>query len=444
MSRKLANHNSGWQSHWRVVSIAGPLIISNITIPLLGLVDTAVIGHLDDAAYLGAVSVGAMIFSFIFWGFGFLKMSTTGFAAQAHGKSDRAALSRTVAQGIGLSQLIAIVLIVTHGWISDLALTMVDSTDAVESQAALYFSIRIWSSPATLLNFVMIGWFIGIQKTTVPLLILLIANLVNIILDIVFVVMLGMAVEGVALASVIGEYLAALTGLWFLHRHGVLRLAGSEWRDAVRLSGMAEVLRNQRDILIRTLLLILVFAFMTRQSATFGVTVLAANAVLMNFQHLMAYGLDGFAHAAEALVGQAIGKKDPGRLRRVIVLTGQWTIMIAIIVTGLYWLGAGWIISLLTDIEPVRQVASDMLPWIIAAPVISCWCFWLDGVYIGATAGTTMRNSMLVSVLCFFLPAWYLTVEWGYDGLWFAFLVFMAARAITLAVRLPVVMDAAR
>ncbi|MDJ0656341.1 MAG: MATE family efflux transporter [Xanthomonadales bacterium] len=423
-------------THRDVHRLAVPMILSNISIPLLGMVDTAVVGHLPEAHHLGAVAVGAMIFSFVFWGFGFLRMGTTGFVAQAHGSGVEGAVQNRFGQAAVLALALAVLVLLLHPWVRDIAFGLVDATAAVESQARRYFEIRIWASPATLMTYVLVGWFLGVQDARAPLMIMLTANLVNIILDLLFVLVFQWGVAGVALASVCGEYLAALTGLVLAFRRGGLGRHRWQWREVLHLDQLLEMVRVNTDIMLRTLCLIFAFAFFTHQGARQGDIVLAANAVLLNFQHLMAYALDGFAHAAEALVGKFVGARNARGLARAIRLTRDWSLGIALFAVLLYWVGGDWLIGLLTSIQAVRDTAGSFLPWLLISPLISVWSFWLDGIFIGATRGRDMRNTMVIALLAY-LAAWWLLQSLGNHGLWAALMVFLAVRGITLGTLLP-------
>ncbi len=416
---------------WR---IAVPMILSNISVPLLGMVDTGVTGHLDDPAYLGAVAIGATIFTFIYMGMNFLRMGTTGTTAQQYGDSDHDGLRAALGQALIVGLLIALLLIVLQIPIKNLALSLIGGESATQGFAAEYFSIRIWSAPGTLANFALIGWFLGLQNARVPLFIFLTINITNIILDLVFVVVLGMTVDGVALASVIAEYSGFLVGARFAL--SALKCHEGRWlpERLTNISAYRAFFSVNANIFIRTMALIFALAFVTAQSARLGPLVLAANAVLMNFQHLTSFGLDGLAHAAEALVGKAVGQRSREALVRAVNLTLKWSVIFAVGFTIFYLVAGQLIISILTDLDEVRETARRYLPWMIASPLISVWCFLYDGVYIGATRAKAMRNIMLVSTLAVFLPAWYLTQRFGNNGLWFAFLLFMASRGIGMHV----------
>ena len=406
------------------------MILSNVSVPLLGMVDTGVTGHLDSPVYLAAVAIGAMIFSFLYTGFNFLRMGTTGIAAQSYGADDFDGLRVALGQALVVAFVIAITLIVFQLPIGELAMRLLGPDPETRTYALEYFSIRVWSAPGTLANYALIGWFIGLSNARVPLLIFLTINITNIVLDLFFVIVLGMKVDGVALASVFAEYSGLAVGAFFAISE--LRKRSGHWPMAklVNLSAYKAFIAVNANLLIRTMALIFTIGFVTAQGARLGGLILAANAVLMNFQNLTSFGLDGVAHAAEALVGKAIGQKRREALEEAVRLTLRWSLYFAIGFTLLYLVAGRLIISVLTDLPEVRETAWRYLPWMIASPLISVWCFLYDGVFVGATRAKAMRDIMLVSTLVVFLPAWYFLQPLGNDGLWLAFLVFMASRGI--------------
>ena len=389
---------------WR---IAAPMILSNISVPLLGMVDTGVTGHLDSPAYLGAVAIGAMIFGFLYTGMNFLRMGTTGITAQRFGAGDNDGLRVSLGQALIVSLLIALTLIALHVPIGQLALNLIGAEADVEAYASQYFSIRIWSAPGTLANFVLIGWFLGLQNARVPLLIFLTINITNIVLDLVFVLQLGMKVDGVALASVIAEYAGVVVGLVFAAR--ALRKRSGHWPLArlFNVRAYAAFFAVNANLFVRTMALIFTFAFVTAQGARLGGLVLAANAVLMNLQNLTAFALDGFAHAAEALVGKAVGQKRRDVLERSVQLALKWSLIFAVAFFLFYVLIGPTLIRVLTDLPDVRSTAMQFLPWLVISPLVSVWSFLYDGVYVGATRSKEMRDLMLISTFAVFLPAWF-------------------------------------
>jgi MATE family multidrug resistance protein len=416
---------------WR---IAAPMILSNISVPLLGMVDTGVTGHLDSPAYLGAVAIGATIFGFLYTGMNFLRMGTTGITAQRFGAADNDGLRVSLGQALIVALLIALTLIALHVPIGQFALGLIGAEPDVEAYASQYFTIRIWSAPGTLANFVLVGWFLGLQNARVPLLIFLTVNLTNIALDLFFVLQLGMKVDGVALASVIAEYAGVVVGLVFAAR--ALRERSGHWPMArlFNVRAYAAFFAVNANLFVRTMALIFTFAFVTAQGARLGGLVLAANAVLMNLQNLTAFALDGFAHAAEALVGKAVGQKRRDVLERSVQLALKWSLFFAAGFFVFYILIGPILIRVLTDLPDVRSTAMQFLPWLIISPLISVWSYLYDGVYVGATRSKEMRDLMLISTFAVFLPAWFLLQDYGNHGLWLAFTIFMASRGIGMHV----------
>ena len=406
------------------------MILSNVTVPLLGMVDTGVVGHLESPVYLGAVAVGAMIFSFLYTGLNFLRMGTTGIAAQAFGANDNDGLRVSIGQALIVSLAIALLFLVLQVPIGQLALNLVGAGVVIEENALVYFQVRIWSAPGTLANMVLIGWFIGLQNARVPLLMFLTVNVVNIVLDLLFVIVLGMKVDGVALASVIAEYSGLTLGLYFAARE--LRLRAGHWpiERLTRLRGYAAFFTVNANLFVRTMALMFTIAFVTAQGARMGDVILAANAVLMNLQNLTAFGLDGIAHAAEALVGKAVGEKRRSAVETAVRLSLKWSLWFAIGFSAAYVIGGPALIRLLTDLADVRDAAFAYLPWLIASPLISVWSFLYDGVFVGATRAREMRDIMLISTLLVFLPAWFVLQGYANHGLWAAFLLFLASRGL--------------
>ena len=419
-------------THRRVWGLATPMILSNISVPLVGLVDTAVIGHLDGAHYLGGAAVGATLITFILWAAGFLRMGTTGFAAQACGAADGNGLRLVLLQALWLALLLALLVWLVHEPLLHAGLYFLDSSEALLEQARIYFNIRLISLPAALGNFVLIGWFIGAQRARAPLFMLLAVNLTNIVLDVLFVVVLGWGVAGAAWATVIGDYAGLLLGLWLLHPV-LQRYPGSmPWLDALLLRGAAPLIRVNRDILIRTLALELVFYLLVLQGSRMGDSVVAANAVLLNFLLLTSHGLDGLAHAVEALGGHALGQRNRLALKRLLVVSTFWSLVVGSGFVLGFNLAGGWIISLLTSVESIRQVASAYLPWMAWMPLVAVWSYLLDGLFIGATRARAMRNAMLGAVLLIYIPAAWLLRDSGNHGLWLGFYLFMLARGVLL------------
>lgn len=413
------------------------MILANISVPVLGLVDTAVMGHLASADYLAAVALGSLIFTFLFWGFGFLRMATTGLTAQASGKQDKHLTQSVLQQGLVFAIVIASALLLFQIPVKYLAFSLLDSTTSVIDLAKIYFEIRIWSSPAILINYVILGWLIGTSETKKALYLVLIVNISNMFLDLVFVNLLGMTVDGVALASVIAEYLGLVTGLMLLKSTSLNRQslipAFSDYKHFINKKWLC----LNGNIFIRTLCLIFSFAFFTAQGAKQGETILAANALLLNFITFMAYVLDGFANAIEIISGKAIGANDRAMLRNGLTLASVWALILASLFSLNYFLFGSQIISSLTSIPDVISTANDYLIWLVFIPIIAVWSYLLDGLFIGTTRSNEMRNTMLFATVCCYLPAWYSTQFLANHGLWLSLVIFLAARGLSQAFYVP-------
>ena len=423
--------------HGRTWRLAAPIILSNLSVPLVGAVDTAVVGHLPSPDSIAAVALGASIFSFLFWGFGFLRMGTTGFVAQAYGRGDTQQIAATLLRALILATLLSAVLILSQRLLSWGAFQMLEGSAQVETLARAYFDTRIWSAPATLVNYAVLGVLIGTQRTGTALVLQLVLNGANVALDLLFVLRLDLGVSGVALASVMSDYLAAVAGLWILTaHHGWHRLLP---RTALWLETgpMLALLRVNLDIFVRTLCIIFAFFYFTVESSRLGTLLLAANAVLMHLQQFLAYGLDGFAHAAEALVGEAYGRRDRVAFENAIRSTTLWALIIAAAYVALYLLLGNAILGLLTSIDTVRETADRYLPWLLVSPLLSVWSFQLDGIFVGATRSAEMRNSMIGSLIVYLAAILVLMPLLGNHGLWLALMILMVARAATLGAYLP-------
>lgn len=421
--------NAADKALWR---LALPMIFSNITVPLLGLVDTAVIGHLDSPVYLGGVAVGATATSFLFMLLLFLRMSTTGLTAQAYGAKDPQRLARALVQPLCLALAAGAAIVLLRMPLIDLALHIVGGSEAVLEQARRFLEIRWLSAPASLANLVLLGWLLGVQYARAPVILLVVGNVLNIVLDVWLVMGLHMNVQGAALATVTAEYATFFIGLLMARR--VLALRGvsllmlkNAWRGDIR-----RLLALNRDIMLRSLLLQLCFGAVTVFGARLGADVVAVNAVLMTMLTFTAYALDGFAYVVEAHSGQAYGARDDSRLLAVWHAACRQSGIVALAFALIYGLAGEQIIALLTSLPSLQQLADRYLVWQMILPVIGVWCYLLDGMFIGATRGAEMRNSMAVAAAGFALTL--LTVPTlGNHGLWLALTVFLALRGASLA-----------
>ncbi|MDX6041665.1 MATE family efflux transporter DinF [Scandinavium lactucae] len=414
---------------WR---LALPMIFSNITVPLLGLVDTAVIGHLDSPVYLGGVAVGSMATSFLFMLLLFLRMSTTGLTAQAFGAKDPVRLARALVQPLLLAIGAGAAIVLLRTPLIDLALHIVGGSEAVLEQARRFLEIRWLSAPASLANLVLLGWLLGVQYARAPVILLVVGNVLNIALDLWLVMGLHMNVQGAALATVCAEYVTFFIGLLMVRR--VLHLRGISWalmKDAWR-GNIRRLLALNRDIMLRSLLLQLCFGALTVLGARLGSDIVAVNAVLMTMLTFTAYALDGFAYAVEAHSGQAYGARDDSQLLQVWKAACRQSGIVALAFALIYALAGEQIVAMLTSITELRELADRYVIWQVVLPVIGVWCYLLDGMFIGATRGAEMRNSMAVAAAGFALTLFTVPVL-GNHGLWLALAVFLALRGLALA-----------
>ena len=424
-------------SHRKVWALAGPIIISNISVPLVGAVDTAVVGHLPEPQAIGAVALGALIFSFLYWSFGFLRMGTTGFVARAKGANNQLALGDTLLRVFLLAFAFGLLTIILSQTLIGFALHLLDSSVEIEQLTRNYAEIRIWSAPATLSIYVFTGVFIGMQKTARAFVLQLILNISNVALDFLFVIGFEMGVEGVALATLIAEYFAAICGFILLRQPLATAFRQINWQRLLQRGALLELMHANGNIFIRTLCLVFSFAYFTAQSAKLGEVMLAANAILLHLQSIMAYGLDGFAHAAEALTGSAYGANDRRGFSRTVMLTSIWAGLIAVFVALMYLVFGKSIIGLFTDIETVIESAVIYLPWMIISPLISVWSYQFDGIFIGVGYTREMRNAMLISMALYLVLLSLLVPYWGNHGLFLALSLFMLIRALTLGFYYP-------
>lgn len=416
-------------THGRVLHIAAPIVLSNLTVPLLGLVDTGVVGQLGQPQAIGAVGIGAVILTSIYWIFGFLRMGTSGLVAQAHGAGDAPEVGAHLLRALTIAAGAGLVFVALQVPIFALAFRLAPTSDAVEALARDYLAIRIWGAPATIGLYAITGWLIAVERTRAVLGLQLLQNGLNVALDLWFVLGLGLGVAGVAWATLIAELSGLVLGLWLAR--GVLaqarRAAGLWARDR-----LARLVRVNGDIMIRSVLLQGCMTSFLFLGAGQGDVPLAANQVLLQFLTLTAFALDGFAFAAESLVGQAVGARRPDRVRRAAVLASGWGLAGAAVLGVLFAIGGGAIIDLLTTSPEVRQTARDYLPWLVAAPLVGVAGWMLDGIFIGATLTREMRIAMIQSVAVFVLGVLILPPVIGNHGLWAALTALNLARAATM------------
>ena len=430
-------------THRSVLAIAVPIMLSNVTEPMIGLVNATVIGQLPEPYYIGAITVGSLIFNFIYWGFGFLRLGTGGLSAQATGRGDRDELVAVLMRSLIIALVVGIALIALAPYIGQFAFSIIEGSAEVESHAATYFHIRVFSAPFALANFCLLGWFIGQGKARVAFFIQLFLNITNMVFSVVFVLGFAMTSDGVALAALIAEVSAALLGLGIAWRW--LKAMGARF-DAPAVFDRARIWRTlaiNRDIMIRTVCLVFVFAFFTARGAKAGDVMVSANAILMHFFDVAAFLIDGFAFASEALVGQAVGARDRVRFETAVRLTNLWAYALGFLTFTIILFGGPFFIDAMAVNPDVRETARHYLIWAALAPLIGVACFQYDGIFTGATQTVDMRNMMILS-MAIFLAAWFvLEGAYGNHGLWAAMIIFFVARGVTYAMRMPALRRAA-
>ena len=418
------------QNNREILQIALPSIVSNITVPLLGLIDVTIVGHLGAASYIGAIAVGGMLFNIIYWIFGFLRMGTGGMTSQAYGRKDDAETMRLLTRSTGVGLFIALSLILLQFPIERIAFTFIDTTPEIERLASLYFRICIWGAPAVLGLYSFTGWFIGMQNSRYPMFIAITQNVVNILASLVLVYGFEMKIEGVAIGTLVAQYAGFFMalGLW-LYRYQALRPHAqlSCLKDKEAMSRFFQV---NRDIFFRTLCLVAVTVFFTSAGAAQGEVVLAVNTLLMQLFTLFSYIMDGFAYAGEALAGKHIGAGNRIALRQMVRQLFVWGIALSLGFTLLYGIGGEGFLGLLTNEESVIQASSTYFYWVLAIPLAGFAAFLYDGIFIGATATNLMLRAMIVASVAFFVIYFGCREPMGNHALWLAFITYLALRGV--------------
>ena len=414
----------------RIWRLAWPLMVTNITVPLLGMVDTAVLGHLESPHYLAATAIAAQLFTLTFWIFGFLRMGSSGLTAQAYGRGSTADQLLILLRGLVLGATLGAGLLISSALWVPLGLSLLNVPAELSEEAMAYAAVRAWGAPVTLANFALIGWLVGIQKTRLVLWLALLTNLANIVLDLVLVVGLDQRSAGVAAASVAAECLALAVGLYWVLRHIAPALGRWPWRALTELAGYRLLLRVNVDLFLRTLGILTIIAFFIARGAELGITIVAINAILFNFLLFIAHTLDGFANAMEALCGEYLGRRQWARYRLAVrsgLHLGGWT---ALALSVLFWLGGEALVGLLTTQSDLREAAAVYLPWIMILPLISAWCFLLDGIFIGSLLTRQMLFAVWFAALLIAWPIWYWSTPLGNHGIWLAFSASFVGRAL--------------
>ncbi len=422
----------------RILNIAIPNIISNITVPLLGIVDLALVGHLDSKVYIGAIALGGMIFNFIYWGFSFLRMGTGGFAAQSYGKKDFRESFYILYRALFVGFIGAFFLLIIQKPIELFSFFIINGSDEVEFFARQYFYIRIWAAPATIALYSITGWYIGMQNAKIPMIIAITVNLLNVGFNVLFIKVFGMKSDGVALGTVLAQYFGLFVALLFLSKHSLRLRLYLNVKEILQKKALKRFFHVNKDIFIRTMSLVFALSFFTAKSAKYGDTLLAVNTLLLQFFMIYAHVIDGFAFAGEALAGKYFGAGNKTNLIKATKLLFYWGLLMAGIFTVAYYFGDNLLLKILTDNSEIIQEIKPYLFWIYLIPIVTFGAFIWDGIFIGVTASASMRNAMLISTFLVFLPSYFLFYYYlGNHGLWASFIVFMIARFVTLSIYAP-------
>jgi MATE family, multidrug efflux pump len=419
----------------QILRLAIPNIISNLAIPILGIVDTALVGHMEGLSHIGAIAIGGMIFNFVYWGFGFLRMGTTGFTAQAYGRKNKNEVIHNLVRALLVALFFAILLLIFQQIILQISFLLISTSADIWEQTTVYFNIRIYAAPATLALYAFHGWFLGMQNARYPLYLTIITNLSNLLLNLFFIKVYHMQSDGIALGTVIAQYIGLFSAI-FLFLFSYKNYLRAILKPAIfELTEIKKFFSVNSDIFIRTMALIFTFSFFTAQSAQMGDDILAANSILLQLWMIFSYGIDGFAFAAESIVGKYTGAGDLKKLRQTIRYIFAWGTALGFLFSVSYYFGDVFILKIFTNKEDVLTLCLLYFPWIIIAPLVNSFCYVWDGIYIGATATKAMRNSMLVSTLIIFLPLFYIgRFYYGNHGIWLAMIIFMASRWLLLQV----------
>lgn len=413
-----------------ILRLAIPNIISNITVPLLSMVDIAIVGHLSLEVYIGAIATASIIFNFLYWSFSFLRMGTSGFTAQAYGANNKQESANILLRSLSIALIGAFLIVLFQDAIFDIAFRIIKASDDVKVHAATYFHIYVWAAPAILGMYAFSGWFVGMQDARTPMYISIAVNIINISLSFFFVYGIKMNLEGVALASTISQILGFIITftIWYIKYSRIRRVI--DFGVLKRIKEFVPFFKVNTDIFLRTLLLIAVTTFFTSVSAKSGDLTLAANALLMQMFTLFSYIMDGFAYAAEALTGRFIGARQPSILSKLIKSLFLWGLALVLLFTSLYALFTDQILGILTDKSDVIALCKEYQSWVLLIPIAGFSAFLWDGIFIGATASRQMRNSMFIAASCFFGLYYLLSPSLGNNALWLAFIFYLAMRGV--------------
>ncbi|WP_233499225.1 MATE family efflux transporter [Bacillus weihaiensis] len=417
--------------------LAIPLIISGISTPILGAVDTAVIGRIPDPASIGGVAIGAVIFNTLYWLLGFLRVSTSGFTAQAEGANNQTEVLLSFLRPMVLAILFGLIFVLFQKPILAAAFLLLGGGEAVQSYAATYFSIRIWSAPFILASYVIIGWLIGLGKVKLALVTQVVMNVMNIVLDVLFVMGFGMGVEGVALATLIAEISGVSLGMLLIYWKDKEKFSKVDMKLLLEAGTLVKMMKVNRDLFLRTVCLLAMTGIFTSMGASMGEVTLAANAILLQIQYIMAYFFSGFANASSIVVGRAIGGKQYPLYRRAYLLSGQWGLLSAILLALLIFTFGETIVSFFAVNEEVRGMANSLLGWMLLFPLVGFWGLQLEGIFAGATEAKPVRDSIVLALIIFLAVLWFFVPVMQNHGIWLAFILFSFSRSFFLSVFIP-------
>ncbi|MHC1780115.1 MAG: MATE family efflux transporter [Bacteroidales bacterium] len=420
----------------RVLKLAGPSILANITVPLVGMVDVAIAGRLGDAASIGAIAISTMLFDLLYWNMGFLRVGTGGYAAQAYGRRDFSDAFRVLVQAVGTALFAALVIWAIQLVYLETAFLVVECTPHVESLARDYFFIRIWAAPATLSLFAFKGWFIGMQNTISPMVVDVTVNVLNLVLSIFFGIYLQMGIPGIALGTLVAQYTGLLIAISLLLIYYRKLFHYINVKASLKLKEMKKFFVLNGNLFLRSTSLLLVYSGFTSLAARYGDNLLAVSTIMMKLMLLYSYFIDGFAYAGEALTGRYVGAREINQLKKAIRVLFVWTFVIAFISTIAYAFAGEPIFRLMTNNAEVLAAAQNYLPWLLAVPILSCIAFILDGIYIGATASVAIRNTMLLSAASFFIAFFLFEDLLALHALFLAYMVHLVVRTIMMSAQL--------
>ncbi|MBE4909156.1 MATE family efflux transporter [Bacillus luteolus] len=423
--------------HRQYLALALPLIISGISTPILGAVDTAVVGRMPVPAAIGGVAIGAVIFNTMYWLLGFLRVSTSGFTAQAEGAKNENEMLASFFRPAILAVVFGLLFIILQQPIINIALPLIGGTKEVSAYAETYFTIRIWGAPFILVSYVIIGWLIGMGKVKLALATQIVMNVLNIILDIVFVMGLGFGVAGVAYATLIAEVSAILFGILVIVKTNKVSFSKLKLSMLLEAEALVKMVKVNRDLFLRTVCLLTMTVIFTAKGASMGEITLAANAILLQIHYIMAYLIGGFANASSILVGRAIGGKNEALYKRAYFLSAQWGVLTVVLLTSVIMLFGNELVSFFTTITAVQETAASLLIWLVIFPIVGFWGLLLEGIFSGATEAGPVRNSIFMALLLFIVAIWWLVPTYQNQGVWLAFVIFSLGRSVFLWLHVP-------